>query len=69
MAATQELHARLAMMPILEPLTVVLKTAPEDCPVAPRGEECAVVTSGEGCEIVVAADGGPTPPSGTLQVA
>ena len=67
--AAEELRARLAMLPVLEPVTVAVKTAKEDCPVAPAGEECAVVASGEGCEIVVAADGGPMPPSGTRQVA
>ena len=69
MAAAAELHARLAMLPVLEPFAVALKTAPEDCPIAPAGEECAVMASGEGCEIVVAADGSSTPPSGTRQVA
>jgi putative two-component system response regulator len=69
MAATQELHARLAMLPILEPLTVAAETTQEECPVAPAGEECAVAASGEGCEIVAAPEGGPTPPSGTRQVA
>jgi hypothetical protein len=69
MAATQELHARLAMLPMLEPLTLAAETAREECPVAPAGEECAVAASGEGCEIVVAPEGGSTPPSGTRQVA
>jgi hypothetical protein len=69
MAAAQELHARLAMLPVLEPLTVTVKTAKEDCPVAPAGEECAVASSGEGCEIVLAADAGPAPLPGSRQVA
>jgi putative two-component system response regulator len=69
MAATQELHARLAMLPMLEPLTLAAETAREECPVAPAGEECAVAASGEGCEIVEAPEGGSTPPSGTRQVA
>jgi putative two-component system response regulator len=44
-SANEELHARLAMLPVLEPLRV--RTAREDCPVAPPGEECAVIASGE----------------------
>ena len=71
MSANRELHARLAMMPALAPTApaAAVVTAPEDCPVAPAGEECAVVASGEGCLIATAADGGPTPPPGTRQVA
>jgi putative two-component system response regulator len=66
--ATTDLHARLAMLPVLDPVFVAARTSPEQCPVAPQGEECAVVASGEGCEIVVAEDGVPTPPSGSRQV-
>jgi putative two-component system response regulator len=69
MSVADALNARLAMLPMLAPVTVVTKTAPEPCPVAPPGEECAVVTSGEGCEIVVVAEGSPSPPSGSRQVA
>jgi putative two-component system response regulator len=69
MASTQELHARLAMLPMLEPVAVSVKTAREDCPVAPAGEECAVTASGEGCEIVVDQGPGPNAPAGTRQVA
>ncbi len=68
LAAAEELHARLAMLPVLEPVSVTLKAAREECPVAPPGEECAVVASGEGCEIIVAVDAGPDP-SGSRQVA
>ena len=69
MAATQDLHARLAMLPVLEPLSITVEPVAEACPVAPEGEECAVVASGEGCEIVVATEGVPTPPSGVRQTA
>jgi putative two-component system response regulator len=66
MATTQELRARLAMLPVLEPLAVPVRAVAEPCPVAPEGEECAVVASGEGCEIVLMADGRPEPtPNGT----
>jgi hypothetical protein len=69
MASTQEPHARLAMLPMLEPVAAAVKTAREDCPVAPAGEECAVIVSGEGCEIVVDQGPGPNAPAGTRQVA
>jgi putative two-component system response regulator len=69
LSATQELHARLAKLPMLEPAVVSTRTASEDCPVAPAGEECAVISSGEGCEIVVGAAGAPAAPAGTRQVA
>ena len=50
-------QARLAMLPVLEPLMMPfkagIKVQPEDCPVASVGEECAVVASGEGCELVL----------------
>jgi putative two-component system response regulator len=65
---TGELHARLAMLPNLQPMAVDIKVAKEDCPVAPKGEECAVVDSGEGCELVIPADEGAEPP-GARQVA
>ena len=69
LSATEELHARLAMLPTLQAPAAV-STAPEACPVATAGEECAVLASGEGCEIATAPDGGgPTPPPGTRQVA
>ena len=51
--ATEELHARLAMLPVLEPHSVSLESAEEPCPVAPDGEDCAVIASGEGCEATV----------------
>ncbi len=69
MASTQEPHARLAMLPMLEPVAAAVKTAREDCPVAPAGEECAVIVSGEGCEIVLDQGPGPNAPAGTRQVA
>jgi putative two-component system response regulator len=69
MASTQEPHARLAMLPMLEPVAAAVKTAREDCLVAPAGEECAVIVSGEGCEIVVDQGPGPNAPAGTRQVA
>jgi putative two-component system response regulator len=69
LSATEELHARLAMLPTLQAPAVV-STAPEACPVATAGEGCAVAAAGEGCEIVTVTDGGgPTPPPGTRQVA
>ena len=68
-SGTDELHARLAMLPVLAPVAMDVKTASEHCPVAPAGEECAVAASGEGCEIVVATDGDPTPASGAREVA
>jgi len=55
MTTSQEWRDRLAMLPVLEPSTVQVKTLPEPCPVAPEGEECAVIASGEGCEIVLLA--------------
>jgi putative two-component system response regulator len=67
--AAEELHARLAMLPVLEPLVVAGSTDSELCPVTPSGEECAVLASGEGCEIVVTGDGGTAPAPGTRQVA
>jgi putative two-component system response regulator len=68
LSATEELHARLAMLPTLQ-APAAISTVPEACPVATVGEECAVLASGEGCEIVTVTDGGPTPPPGTRQVA
>jgi hypothetical protein len=56
-------QARLAVLPVMEPLHVparpAIKAQPEDCPVAPVGEECAVIASGEGCELVLP-QAGPT---------
>jgi putative two-component system response regulator len=69
LSATEELHARLAMLPMLEPAAVTTRAAREDCPVAPANEECAVITSGEGCEIVVATESDPDAPAGSRQVA
>ena len=51
--ATEELHARLAMLPVLEPRSVLSEPAEEPCPVSPDGEDCAVIASGEGCEATV----------------
>lgn len=51
-----ELHARLAMLPNLEPGAPKGEDPDEDCPVAPDGEDCAVIASGEGCEIVAPAN-------------
>jgi putative two-component system response regulator len=68
-AATNDLHSRLAMLPVLEPLSVAARPAPEECPVAPQGEECAVVTSGEGCEIVASPEALPPTPTGARQFA
>jgi putative two-component system response regulator len=56
MATSQEWRDRLALLPVLEPVIVPLKTLAEPCPVAPEGEECAVIASGEGCEIVLVAE-------------
>jgi putative two-component system response regulator len=53
LSGSDDWQARLAMLPVLEPLTMAVRVKPEACPVAPAGEECAVVASGEGCEIVV----------------
>jgi putative two-component system response regulator len=50
-SGADELHARLAMLPVLQPAATV-KGVAEECPVATGGEECAVVASGEGCELV-----------------
>ena len=51
--ATEELHARLAMLPVLEPRSVLSEPAEDPCPVSPDGEDCAVIASGEGCEATV----------------
>ena len=67
--AAEELHARLAMLPMLEPLVVTPANSSEACPVAVNGEECAVLSSGEGCEIVTSGEGDRTPSSGARQVA
>jgi putative two-component system response regulator len=67
--AAEELHARLAMLPMLEPLVVATANSSEACPVAVDGEECAVLSSGEGCEIVTSGKGDPTRSSGARQVA
>ena len=67
--AAEELHARLAMLPVLEPLTVPPAKSSENCPVAVEGEECAVLASGEGCEIVATGEGDSAPTPGARQVA
>jgi hypothetical protein len=69
LSATEALHARLAVLPVLEPLAVTVRTREEDCPVSPSGDDCAIVESGEGCEIVVAVDQGTAPDPGSRQVA
>jgi putative nucleotidyltransferase with HDIG domain len=69
MSGNEELHARLAMLPVLEPATVAVTTATEDCPVASDGQECAVLASGEGCEIAPPTDDGAAEPSGARQIA
>jgi putative two-component system response regulator len=69
MSGTDELHARLAMLPMLDPVTVTARAAIEDCPVATDGEECAVMASGEGCEIVLAADTGRSAAQSARQIA
>jgi len=66
-SGTEELHARLAMLPVLQPMAKV-KGVEEECPVATGGEECAVVASGEGCELVAPAEVG-SEPAGSRQVA
>jgi putative two-component system response regulator len=53
---SQEWRDRLAVIAVLEPPAVAIKTVAEPCPVAPDGEECAVTASGEGCEIVLAVE-------------
>ena len=63
-SSTQELHARLAMLPTLEPMATPVPAAPEDCPIAPEGEECAVLASGEGCDMVVSKEGATDPTPG-----
>ena len=61
LSTSNEWQARLAMLPVLEPVVVTVKARvealAEACPVAPAGEECAVIASGEGCEMVVPVDG------------
>ena len=69
LSATEALHARLAVLPNLEPRAATVKGVAEDCPVAPPGEDCALLESGEGCEIVVEAGDGSGQPSGSRQVA
>jgi putative two-component system response regulator len=54
MSGAAELQARLAVLPVMEPLAVPVRAKQEPCPVAPVGELCAVLDSGEGCEIVEA---------------
>ena len=69
LSATEALHARLAVLPVLEPLAVTIRTEEEDCPVSSPGGDCALADSGEGCEIVVAVDGAAVPVPGARQVA
>jgi putative two-component system response regulator len=61
MNGVAELQARLAMLPVMEPLSVRVKARVEDCPAAPRGGVCAIADSGEGCEIVAPESGSPPP--------
>src|SRR5664279_5940422 len=55
--ASNEWHAGLAVVPVLQPVLQQLPVAGssrvEPCAVTPDGEERAVAVSGEGCEIVV----------------
>ena len=69
LSGSEALHARLAVLPNLEPLAVTVKQVAEDCPVAPPGEDCALVESGEGCEIVVETAEGSDPPARSRQIA
>jgi putative nucleotidyltransferase with HDIG domain len=69
LSATEALHARLAVLPVLEPLAVTIKSEAEDCPVSMPGADCALVESGEGCEIVVNVGGASAPDAGSRQVA
>jgi putative nucleotidyltransferase with HDIG domain len=50
-SGADELHARLAMLPMMERATDRVEPDAPDCPVAGEVGECAVVASGEGCEI------------------
>jgi putative nucleotidyltransferase with HDIG domain len=68
-STNEDLHARLAMLPVLQPVVVTAGAADEPCPVAKDGEECAVATSGEGCEIVVSTGGGTAPNPSSSQIA
>jgi putative two-component system response regulator len=68
LSATEALHARLAVLPVLEPLAVTVRATLENCPVSPVGQDCALIGSGEGCEIVAETDGS-APPTGSRQVA
>jgi putative two-component system response regulator len=69
LSATEALHARLAMLPNLEPLAVAVKNVAEGCPVAAPGGDCGLAESGEGCEIVTEAADGSGPLPGSRQVA
>lgn len=68
LSATEALHARLAALPVLEPLAVEVKTETEGCLVSSPGEDRALVEAGEGCEIIVAVDGATTPDPASRQV-
>jgi putative two-component system response regulator len=68
-SSTQELHARLAMLPTMEAMSMPAKEPEVDCPVAGADGECAVTASGEGCDIVVAVEAAIDPTSGARQVA
>lgn len=60
-SSPDEWQSRIAMLPVLEPATVPLKTHAEACPVSPAGEECAVIASGEGCEVFLPVEGADPP--------
>jgi putative two-component system response regulator len=67
-SGADELHARLAMLPVLQPMASTVQAVTEECPVTTDGDECAVVASGEGCELVVPTEVG-SEIAGTRQVA
>ncbi|HEX7490145.1 MAG TPA: HD domain-containing phosphohydrolase, partial [Candidatus Limnocylindrales bacterium] len=67
-SGTDELHAKLAMVPALQPIAPTVKGVTEECPIAADGAECAVAASGEGCELVAPAESG-SGAAGARQVA
>jgi putative two-component system response regulator len=50
-SGSNELHARLAMLPTLDRIDETAELSDVHCPVAGATEECAVVVLGEGCEV------------------
>ncbi len=68
-SATEALHARLAILPGLEPRAVTDAPAGEKSPMAPGGGNRAVFEAAEGRGAVAAADDGESSPSGSRQVA